>query len=37
MDTTQLQFAVFMVTATALATPATLIIIGVLRAWNWRG
>lgn len=37
MDTTQLQFALFMVKAAALATPATLIIIGVLRAWNWRG
>jgi hypothetical protein len=36
MDTTQLHFALFMVKAVALATPATLVIIGALRAWNWR-
>lgn len=37
MDTTQLQFALFMVKAAALATPATIIIIGALRALAWRG
>lgn len=36
MDTTQLQFALFLVKAAALATPATIIIIGALRAWAWR-
>jgi hypothetical protein len=37
MDTTQLQFALFLVKVAVLATPATLIIVGVLRAITWRG